>query len=231
MDETEVIDSNVVDDDITTIQQEHDSLERYLGKMGLKLAKIDHSDLGNCFYNSVIYGINRFPRPFDIKYNVPVLRKKTAEYITGHPEKFVGLLTTTEELITYCNRISHTRQCINLGIEAKALAHAVQLKIIVIFLCHGNVHTKCYGVLYSDVVRISFNLKASQYSPIISNVEPGRRWGCPNMAPTNPPSNTAFVQNHCKKHFMRLKRGDETVWIPNTESKSKRSKNTDVDNV
>ena len=46
MDETEVIDSNVVDNDITTIQQEHDSLERYLGKMGLKQAKIDHSDLG-----------------------------------------------------------------------------------------------------------------------------------------------------------------------------------------
>jgi hypothetical protein len=165
--------------------------------------------------------------PFDIEYNVTVLRKKTAEYFTGHPEKFVGLLTTTEELNAYCNRIRHTLQCINLGIEAKALAHAVQLKIIVIFLCHGNVHTKCYGVMYSDIVRISFKLKASQYSPIISNVEPVTRWRCPYMPPSNPPSNTAFVQNH----FKRLTRGDEKDRIPNTESKSKRSKNTDVDNV
>ena len=80
MDETEVIDPNVVKDEITTITQEHDALQRYPGKMGLKLAKIDHSDLGNCFYNSVIYGINRFPRPFDMKYNVTVLRKISRIY-------------------------------------------------------------------------------------------------------------------------------------------------------
>ncbi len=76
MDQTEVIDSNVVEHDITTSQQEHDSLVRYPGKMGLNIAKIDHSDFRNYFYNSVIYGTNRLPSPFDIEYNVTVLRKE-----------------------------------------------------------------------------------------------------------------------------------------------------------
>jgi len=191
-------------DIVTLPQEEQDVLSRCLGEMGLKIAIIDQSDFGNCFYNSVIYGINRLAAPFNIQYNVTVLRRKTAEYIMGHPERFLDVMSTSRERTTYCNLVRETRKYADHHIEVKALAHALQLQIIVMYVSCGNVYSKCIGGPYSDGIRIGFNHRASQFNPIVSILE------CDRQDRAASPSDFYFP--------------------PSTVDKRKRSKNGDIEN-
>jgi len=127
-------------------------------------------DYGNCFYAAVAYCIERLPPPFNISYPVKVLRHKVAEYMLGHPSKFIKAFKTEETLKKYCQTIATTRMYASTGTELFAMANALQIKIesySAFKLAPDGFLIEEHGEVYSHVIKIAFVEKSQEFLPII----------------------------------------------------------------
>ena len=152
---------------IISYQEEMDALNVLLQQDDLIIQKVDEMEEGDCFYKSVIIGINNLPYPFNISYSVEILRHKIVEYMKAHSSRFKNVLPTPEMLSTYCDRILNTRKWACSTVEFPAMAHALQVKIILIYIRRGNKIEETYGLSYKYCIRIAFNHRGSEFSAVV----------------------------------------------------------------